>query len=450
MLAKAVRGQEKERFNLLLPEIVASVHSLYADELKPFGRVLLRRLRERAAARAAVERGLAADAVDPETMPRIDPNNLRRKCGRCLEFRVDAEEGKEYSVALVGKACAFVDVSCSLDLYPEDVWSSFCEYIENLRESDMVLPGGRYACALELAKRQLPFLAGYSLGRVCHLVHLACTQRRILGYRDGALVPYLHSEASIKTQRASTQSQMDKEVMPAASWADVPGLFKQLLSLELPGEKDGVLICNIKRLFRSHFHLELSETALGHVRLLDLLCDPRLRDVCHLSVIAGGRTRVTLAPQPFGGVTRFMAPPGVFSPQASPIAGVTFVPVLAMPPQSGTQRQKLSILEALHMERDCLAECLSPGASPRQPVRSQGDFCKGQSRLSSASTASECSWSCTGEEVSVVDSPRSNTLDLEDVFQVTVKNTFVEVLGGGPTKIVAQRRSSSVPSRYWR
>merc|ERR1719277_2661973 len=44
----------------------------------------------------------------------------------------------------------------------------------------------------------------------------------------------------------------------------------------------GVPLPNVKRLFRSRFQLELSETALGHCRISDLLQDVRFQDICTL------------------------------------------------------------------------------------------------------------------------------------------------------------------------
>merc|ERR1719367_2758110 len=37
---------------------------------------------------------------------------------------------------------------------------------------------------------------------------------------------------------------------------------------------------NIKRLFRTEYHMELSETVLGHAKLSDLLNDASFRDIC--------------------------------------------------------------------------------------------------------------------------------------------------------------------------
>ncbi|CAE7223439.1 rsmB [Symbiodinium natans] len=47
-------------------------------------------------------------------------------------------------------------------------------------------------------------------------------------------------------------------------------------------------LSNVKRLFRSRFHIELSETALGHSKLSELLQDPRLQDICSVRLQGHG------------------------------------------------------------------------------------------------------------------------------------------------------------------
>merc|ERR1719410_406270 len=148
-------------------DVLAAVRSLCADELKPLGRLILKRLRERAAAAEAAARGLAAEEVDPETTARIDPKQLRRVCEGCKFLRIDPEEGKEYSAVPIGQVCLFVDVCSQQDPFSPQFWASAVAYFRSLPLED-TLPCGRYACARALVMRQLPFLRELSLGRVCH------------------------------------------------------------------------------------------------------------------------------------------------------------------------------------------------------------------------------------------------------------------------------------------
>ena len=64
------------------------------------------------------------------------------------------------------------------------------------------------------------------------------------------------------------------------------GLKEILFSLS-PGSTS-IPLSNVKRLFRSRYHTELSETALGHSKLSELLQDPRLKDICHVRLQGHG------------------------------------------------------------------------------------------------------------------------------------------------------------------
>lgn len=53
--------EQKVMFVPTVEQILAAVQSLCADELKPFGRVVLKRLREDAAVAQALEHGVPVD-----------------------------------------------------------------------------------------------------------------------------------------------------------------------------------------------------------------------------------------------------------------------------------------------------------------------------------------------------------------------------------------------------
>merc|ERR1711920_611664 len=111
-----------------------------------------------------------------------------------------------YSVTLVNQPGSFVDACSPADTYPEELWSALSSYLDGMSFDEMSIPGGRYVCARVLMGRQLPFLRGQSLGQICHMVQIAISQRRLLGYREGCLVPYRHSEAWVTEQCALAQS----------------------------------------------------------------------------------------------------------------------------------------------------------------------------------------------------------------------------------------------------
>merc|ERR1719221_2033617 len=63
-----------------------------------------------------------------------------------------------------------------------------------------------------------------------------------------------------------------------ATWEMLRDFLQQALGSF--AEDASIPLSNLKRLFRSKHHAELSETALGYTKLSELLQDPRVRDVC--------------------------------------------------------------------------------------------------------------------------------------------------------------------------
>ena len=57
---------------------------------------------------------------------------------------------------------------------------------------------GIYGCAMHLLEQELDVLHGYSLGTLCHVVHLAVVQQKIMGHHFGWMVPY---EMSIQRKK---------------------------------------------------------------------------------------------------------------------------------------------------------------------------------------------------------------------------------------------------------
>jgi len=246
--------------------------------LKPYGRILRKRVAERA--RAA---GLNVNDVDVV--------RLKAVCESCPWLHMEAEEEGDWCVLLVGRLPNFVDVYSPQDRYPESMWAAAASYfsgLTRLRRAEMSLPGGRYSCAQTLASRSLPFLQGRSLGQISHIVQLAISQKKLLGYFNGTVVPYSHSQSKLKERFAERQRPCAKAARghgprPLATWDSVRACIREILVSALP--ETGALcptvpLSDFKNLFRDRFHLELSETALGHSKLSELLRDHRLADIC--------------------------------------------------------------------------------------------------------------------------------------------------------------------------
>merc|ERR1719491_1802502 len=130
-------------------EIVRAVESLYDDRLKPYGRILRKRLAERAAASG-------------NGMVDVDMRHLRSACEACPWLQSQAEDGGDWSVLHRRRQANFVDVYNPEDAYPQKLWAAASDYFESRPDNEMMLPGGRYSCAQELVLRDLPFLRKYS------------------------------------------------------------------------------------------------------------------------------------------------------------------------------------------------------------------------------------------------------------------------------------------------
>jgi len=270
-------------------QVLAAVWSLCQDCLRPYGRLLRKRL---------AERTMSSDGI-----PNIDVDiqRLKTTCLSCTDLDVTNEQGGDWSVLPVNLhpkcRATLVDVYSSSDPYPEEFWRAATEYFEGLVEHNMRLPGGRYSCAQALVARKLNFLAGRSLGQVCHIVQLAISRRKILGYLNGAVVPHGRSQSMVKERCAQMQRPCEGSGTGGRKVADWPAVRKCLSQImrSIVRANGSMPLSNVKRLFRSRFQLLLSETALGHAKLSELLQDPRLSDIC--SVRLKGNVYLVLPPE---------------------------------------------------------------------------------------------------------------------------------------------------------
>lgn len=150
------------------PEVLmAAVGSLYADQLLPCHRVLRKRLLEVCGAR-------------PRRLD-IPLGELRKACDRCQRLAVQDIAESEWLVTIRGQPGDFIDAHEARDVYPEAMWEQAAAYLAKL-PPHAALPGGRIACAQQLMRAPAPFVQGYSLGKVAHIVHLSITERHLLAY----------------------------------------------------------------------------------------------------------------------------------------------------------------------------------------------------------------------------------------------------------------------------
>jgi len=268
-------------------ELLWAVHSLYKDKLKPCSRMLKLRLAEN-------------PKHDGSKFKLGKTGLLRSLCERSSELRVEPLGTDDWAVFLCSRQQDFVDVYSEVDCYPDEVWHAAEAYFGSLAEgSGYALPRGRYASAQVLMARQLPFLRGYALGQVCHFVQIAISKRKLLGYIDGGIVPYVHSTCMAKSRCAQqlcplppvlgATNDIDRAGLTVADWDAALTTLREILESASHQSPPQVQLSNVKRLFRSLYQMELSETALGYTTLTELVQDPRFQSVCEVRVQGRGR-----------------------------------------------------------------------------------------------------------------------------------------------------------------
>jgi hypothetical protein len=251
-------------------KLVAAVESLYADQLRPYGRILRKRLTEHG------------------SLLEMYTSHLRSAVRSCRLLDFVADDKADWSVQMPGLAASFVDAHSPEDPYAPEIWRALGHYLDRLGNGDMAEPGGRYPCARLLMSRQLPFLATLSLGQVNHLVQLAISQKKLLGYLRGAVVPYRYSQSAQKERCAQ---QMRPSAGAAgqtklATWEQLRSFLEQALAGG--GGQAGLYLASFKEHFKISCRAELSETALGHAKVSELLQDPRVSDLCSVRLHRNG------------------------------------------------------------------------------------------------------------------------------------------------------------------
>lgn len=283
-------------------EVLAAIQSLYRDQLKPFGRILRKRIAENSVAHEAEQ----LDPEDPSkrgrtSLPDVDIKHLKDLCDMSPRLTIAPEDGGDWSAVFNDCPENFVDIYSSDDPFPPSFWMEADRYFSSLYGSDSELPGGRYSCAQALIARNLAFLSNMTLGQVCHMVQLGISKHKILGYCNGAVVPYAMSQSMLKEHCAANQKPISSSdgipnvgaMLALADLATARICLREILEMVALDPYDdqsftSVPLSNVKRLFRSRYKLELSETALGHSKLSELLQDERFSDICTVELHGNG------------------------------------------------------------------------------------------------------------------------------------------------------------------
>jgi len=96
---------------------------------------------------------------------------------------------------------------------------------------------------------------------------------------------YARSETAMKEQCAEQQVLIKKARSPLATWDVLRSCLRDVLQ---EVQESGYPLSNIKRILRSRFKVDLSETALGHATATELFKDARLQDICSVRLLDSG------------------------------------------------------------------------------------------------------------------------------------------------------------------
>merc|ERR1712093_593262 len=114
-------------------------------------------------------------------------------------------------------------------------------------------------------------------------------RKKLLGYLDGTIAPYERSNSMVKDTAAELcMGSGASQSLPLATWTTARSCMIEVLESAVRKGKKQVPISTLKRLFRSRFHIELSETALGYTKLSDLLQDSCFHDICSVQLLERG------------------------------------------------------------------------------------------------------------------------------------------------------------------
>lgn len=225
--------------------LVSTLESLYQDRIKPMANYVKGRLKERSCPEPIVKSFVELCAEHPDLFEVIRP-----------------AESDEASIFLRTEPSWFkgwVDIDSPHDPYAEEMWEELAEFLDG----EHTFAGGRYGMARELMQRNLPFLAEYSLGEVCHIVQLAIQHRRLIVYHRKMLKPIQTVLCQLSPGNGSTPGPEGEDIKDMDDLCLV--LFRMLMH-----HPQGLRLCRLKQMIKHEFCRKLSEMSFQCTKLIEL------------------------------------------------------------------------------------------------------------------------------------------------------------------------------------
>ncbi|CAJ1385975.1 unnamed protein product [Effrenium voratum] len=242
------------------------VSSLYLDEAIPRGAVLQWYWQLLTGAKLTQQQLVGIIEATPGLY--IDPPGCRR-----LNFRAVLEEPPPSFRGFVQDE----DAGQVEDVVDLEVWEEIRNHLATggwPKSTDSALRAVAVACWLQ---DQSDAISEVSFGRLLQLITICTHQEKLLGLRDGALVPYTDSEECerLLNAEAGKPTGVKSDEAYVKTWDELRDCLRQLV---LSSPQNQIEVSQVKLQCRSKLGKELSETVFGHCSLSRLLDDDRLSE----------------------------------------------------------------------------------------------------------------------------------------------------------------------------
>ncbi|CAK9058711.1 unnamed protein product [Durusdinium trenchii] len=163
------------------------------------------------------------------------------------------------------------------DIVAPDVWEEVRRCLAKGGWPKCTDSGVRNVSVAAWLQDQSEILSEITFGRLLQVVMISANKSKLLGLRDGALVPYKESEEyeRFSNAEAGKPTGVKSNESFIETWEDLRDCLRKLIYMS---PRQEIEISQVKLQCRSKLRKELSETVFGHHSLSRLLEDERLSD----------------------------------------------------------------------------------------------------------------------------------------------------------------------------
>jgi len=240
------------------------VCSLYVDEAVPRATVLLWYWQLLTGARLTQQQ--LVNLIESTPGISVDPPGSRR-----LNFRAVLDEPPANFRGFIQD----LEEGDPEDIVSPEIWEEIGALLSQGGWPKITDTGVRNVSLAAWLQDQSEKLSEITFGRLLQVVTICTHRGKLLGLRDGVLVPYRESEEHERFANAEARKPTGVKSNESfvETWDDLYNCLRKLINMS---PKYEIEISQIKLQCRSKLRKELSETALGHFSLSRLLDDPRI------------------------------------------------------------------------------------------------------------------------------------------------------------------------------